>query len=539
MADVVVVGAGHNGLVAALELASQGYETVVVERNDRVGGAVASGEVTVPGFVHDLYATNLNLFLASPVYQRRAADLERHGLRFAVTEKPFSSVFAGDRAIRVYRDAERTLALLREHSADDAAGWERLAAQFERFAPLLFGLYGMALPSGGAGLTIARALREHGAGGMAELARIVLSSTRELGEAYFATEEMRALIAPWGMHLDFGPDVAGGAMFPFLETFADQANGMAVAEGGASRLPEALAALVLEAGGVVRTGAEVTRIVTAGGRATGVELASGERIEARRAVLANLAPPLVFGRLLDPSADGGAAADARTYRYGPATMVVHLALREPLRWTAADDLHEFGYVHIGGTVDDMARTSAQAAAGQLPDRPLLVVGQTSAIDPTRVPDGAASLWIQVRVLPRTPPSGSWREVQERYAEQVIDLVEEHAPGVRDRLLGIAVASPEDLERDVPTLVGGDSLGGSHHLRQNFLLRPIPGWSRYRTPLDGLFLCGSSTWPGAGVNAVSGSLAAEAIVAAQRTRIQRMTVVAGSALRAVRAGRAAA
>ena len=533
MADVVVVGAGHNGLVAALELVSQGYDTVVVEQSDRVGGAVASGEVTVPGFVHDLYATNLNLFLASPVYQRRAADLERHGLRFAVTDKPFSSVFSGGRAIRIYQDTERTLGLLREHSAADAAGWERLAGEFERFAPLLFGLYGMPLPSAAAGVTLARAVREHGAGGMADLARILLSSTRELGEAYFETEELRALIAPWGMHLDFGPDVAGGAMFPFLETFADQANGMAVAEGGASRLPEALAALVREAGGQIRTGAEVVRIATAGDRACGVELASGERIEARRAVLANLAPPLVFGRLLAGAGLDGASAGARSYRYGPSTMVIHLALREPPRWTAADDLHEFGYVHVGGTVDDMALAYAQATAGQLPERPLLVVGQTSAIDPTRVPEGAASLWIQVRVLPRTPPAGTWEDVKHGYAEQMIDLVEEHAPGLRDRILGMAVSSPADLEREVPTLVGGDSLGGSHHLRQNFLLRPVPGWSRYATPVEGLYLCGSATWPGAGVNAVSGSLAAAAIVAAQRTAAQKVRVAAGAALRGVR------
>src|SRR3954471_24203498 len=137
MADIVVVGAGHNGLVAALELASRGYDTVVVEGNDRVGGAVASGEVTVPGFVHDLYATNLNLFLASSVYRRRAADLERHGLRFRTTDKPFSSVFAGGRAIRIYQDSERTLRLLRAFSAADAAGWERLGGEFARFAPLL------------------------------------------------------------------------------------------------------------------------------------------------------------------------------------------------------------------------------------------------------------------------------------------------------------------------------------------------------------------------------------------------------------------
>jgi phytoene dehydrogenase-like protein len=336
------------------------------------------------------------------------------------------------------------------------------------------------------------------------------------------------------MHLDFGPDVAGGAMFPFLETFADQANGMAVVAGGAGRLPDALAALVTEAGGSIRTGAEVTRILASGGRAHGVELASGERIHARSAVLANLGPPLVFGRLLDDAPPPGAAGAARSYRYGPATMVVHLALREPLRWSAAEDLHEFGYVHVGGTIDDMARAYAEASAGELPARPLLVVGQTSAIDPTRVPAGAASLWIQVRVLPSTPPRGAWADVKEDYAERVVELVEEHAPGLRERILGRAVSSPEDLEREVPTLVGGDSLGGSHHLRQNFLMRPAPGWSRYATPVEGLYLCGSSTWPGAGVNAVSGTLAAEAIVAAQRTGVQRARIAAGATLRRLKA-----
>jgi len=492
----------------------------VLERNDRVGGAVASGELTAPGFVHDRYATNQNLFLASPLYAARAGDLERHGLRFAHTDRPFASVFGDGSALRVYQDAERTLALLREHSAADAEGWQRLAGEFERFAPLLFALYGTPLPSAAAALTLGRALRAHGPRGLAQLARIVLSSTRELGEAYFATPQARALIAPWGMHLDFGPDVAGGAMFPFLETFADQANGMAVVEGGASRLPEALAALVREAGGEVRTGAEVAGVIVGGGRADAVVLASGERVRARRAVLANLSPPLLSA-LLGPGPGAAIAPAARDYRFGPATMVVHVALREPLRWTAADDLHTFGYVHVGGLVDDMARAYAQALAGEVPDRPLLVVGQTSAIDPTRVPEGAASLWIQVRMLPSAPPSGSWAAEKDALADRVLGLVEEHAPGLRERVLATAVLGPDDLERDVPTLVGGDSLGGSHHLRQNFLLRPAPGWSRYRTPVDGLYLCGSATWPGAGVNAVSGTLAAREIADGPRARLRRL------------------
>ncbi|WP_320672063.1 phytoene desaturase family protein [Patulibacter defluvii] len=520
-ADVVVVGGGHNGLVAAIELAAAGLDVVLVERDERVGGACKHGEPTAPGYVHDLYATNQNLFLASPLFQQRAADLERHGLTFATTDRPFANVFPGERSLRVYQDTARTLELLREHSPGDADGWERLSAQFGRFSELLFSLYGSELPSREAAGHLARALRRHGPRGLGELGSLLLSSTRELAEDYFATEEARALIAPWGMHLDFGPDVSGGAMFPFLETFADQANGMSVARGGAGRMPEALAGLLGDVGGELRTGDGVVRIAVDEGRAAGVTLASGDRIRARVAVVANLAPPLVFGPLVD--------GPSPTYRYGPATMVVHVALREPLRWLGGDDLHRFGYVHIGPYVDDMGLAYAEAQAGLLPRAPLLVVGQTSAIDPTRVPEGAASLWIQVRVLPRTirgDAAGTidardWATAKAPYAERVLDLIEGYAPGLRDRIVATAVTGPDDLEREVPTLVGGDSLGGSHHLNQGFLLRPAPGWSRYATPLPGLFLCGSSTWPGAGLNAVSGTLAARAVLRATASPIERL------------------
>ena len=526
--DVVVVGAGHNGLVAAAYVARAGMSVLVLERGERVGGAVVSGEITRPGFVHDLFATNQNLFLGSPAFAELGDDLARHGLRFATTARPYSNAFPDGRSLRVYQDADRTRALLERHDTRDAEGWDRLFELYGRFAPVLFELYGTRMPSAALVTQAVRGRRALGPGGLGELAQLVMSSTRALGDAFFATPEAKALVASWGMHLDFGPDVAMGALFPFLEMFTDMQNGMSVVEGGASRLPEALAALVREAGGEVRTSAPVRRVTVEGGRAAGVELDSGERIAARNAVVANLTPGVLFdGEMVSPAAlPDGFRGQVERYVYGPGTVMVHAALSGPLEWAAGEDLHEFGYVHVGPYVDDMARTYTDALAGLLPSSPMLVVGQTTAIDPSRAPAGGHVLWIQVRMVPSRiagDAAGSiearrWEEAKGPFAERVLDKLEEYAPGARERILDWTVLGPDDLERHNPNLVGGDSLGGSHHLSQNLLFRPVPGWSGYRTPVDGLYMVGSGTWPGGGVNAISGRLAADMITRRPAARL---------------------
>jgi phytoene dehydrogenase-like protein len=517
--DAIVVGAGHNGLIAAAYLARAGWQVLVLEQADEIGGAVRSAEVTRPGFVHDLFATNLNLFLGSPVHAELGAELERHGLSYAHSEQPFANVFDDGGALRVWADGERTLAGLQAHDPRDAQGWRRLADRYARLAPALFAAYASVMPSG----ELLRALRGLPPAAVADLFRLLGSSPGRLADEYLHSPQARALLTCWGLHLDFAPAVRGGALFPFLEAFTDQQVGMSIAKGGAGALPRALRGLIEEAGGEVRTGADVFSIEVCDGRAQAVRLASGERIAARRAMIANLGPRVLYGRLLAGAGRGAvgraAASGARRYRYGPATMMVHLAMSGPAPWAGGEDLREFAYVHIAPLSDDLSATYDASRRGLLPSDPLLVVGQSSAVDPSRAPEGSHVLWVQVRTLPsvvRGDAAGalgaaSWDALAQPFADRVMAKLERYAPGIGERVLDRHVLSPADLQRANPNLVAGDSLGGSMHLRQNFMLRPFPGVGPYATGVRDLHMVGAATWPGAGVNALSGHHLAQRLI----------------------------
>jgi phytoene dehydrogenase-like protein len=306
-------------------------------------------------------------------------------------------------------------------------------------------------------------------------------------------------------------------------------------------LIDALVGVLREAGGELRCDAEVVRLHVAAGRVGAVELACGERIAARRAVIANLTPGVLFGSLLaDAPLHPRVRRAAAGYRYGPATLMLHLALAAPVRWSAGEDLEAFSYLHIGPYADDLDHCDLEASAGLLPREPLLIVGQSSMLDPTRAPDGRHVLWVQVRTVPyeiKGDAAGQigardWESAAEPFADRVLGKLERYAPGIRDVVLRQHVITPVELERDNPNLVRGDSLGGSMHLRQNLLLRPLPGLSGYASGVDGLLLVGAATWPGAGVNALSGYHVARQLIAPRRRRLESARL-AGDALRALR------
>ena len=516
--DAIIVGAGHNGLAAAVRLVEKRWRVLILEEKDAPGGAVKTRELTLPGFRHDVAAMNLSMFAGSPFFQAHKDLLVKHGLAFAPAERCFASIFRDQTYLGVSTSLDETTAGIAAISPRDAEAWRAMSARFGADAPHIFALLGAAMPSRGAAMAIWRAFRERGAGWLFETLKLLLASPRDFLDAHFESDKVKAMMAAWGLHLDFAPDIAGGALFPYLESMANQAFGMVIGKGGADTIVKAMVGAVTSAGGELRLGQRVVAIDVEGGAATGVTLASGEKIAASR-VIANVHPKLVFGSLV------GDAPRARKYRAaldefraGPGTMMIHLALDDLPDWRAGAEMRRFAYVHLAPDLEMMTRVYAQAAAGQLPAEPALVVGQPTAIDPTRAPEGKHVLWVQVRVLPakiRGDAAGAiaprdWDEAKEAFADRVIDLIEAYAPGLKGRVLGRAVFSPQDLERENPNLIGGDSLSGSHHLDQNFFLRPVPGWSRYATPIRNLYLCGASTWPGAGAGAGSGFLLAKAL-----------------------------
>ena len=517
--DAVLIGAGHNTLAAGLHLASRGWRVAIFEQAAAAGGAVKTGEYTVPGFRHDWAAMNLSLFAGSAFFKEHGPELIRHGCGFVPVSRPFASSFDDGSWLGVTTDPAETAARIAAISQTDAETWNRLVAGFGTEAPHLIGLLGTPMTFRAIAYFVFKTFRGKGLAGTLDFIRFLLSSPRQWLDETFEHPHIRAMLAAWGMHLDFAPDIAGGAMFPYLEGMAGQAFGMVLGAGGADTVITALVAAIRARGGVVECNAPVVRVLRDAGRASGIELADGRVIRAAKAVIAGIAPralPKLTGAT-HPAFDGA----MMRFAHAPGTMMIHLALSGLPDWRAGSALQGFAYVHLGDSLDQMARTYAQAKAGLLPDAPILVVGQPTVADPSRAPDGQHVLWVQVRMVPGTIAGDAagvitatdWAEAAEPMAGRALDILERHAPGLRDKILGQRIVSPAELERDNPNLVGGDQVCGSHHLTQNFVFRPARGHADGSTPIPGLHLTGAAVWPGAGTGAGPGYLLARKLAGA--------------------------
>ena len=521
--DAVLIGSGINTLTAGAMLARDGWRVCVLEQSDRLGGAIRTeSDYTRPGFTHELLSSWHPLFTGSAAYAELGDELRRRGLEYVNTELPTATAFPDGSGMVLNTSLEANVAEFERFGPGDGAAWQRQFEQFMANADLSFGVLGTELWSA-AGLGLGqRLLRRLGRRGLLEFAGHAVSSCRDWTTATFSSHEARGLLAPWVLHTGLGPEAAVSGFMTQVIACALQLGGMPVPVGGGVRLVEALSSLVREAGGELRTDAEVERILVSDGTANGVVLVGGETLAAARAVIAGVTPTQLYGRLLGAGESPEEVRDAATrYRYGRADMQIHLALDEPPRWRGqdAERLAQTAIVHVTPGLDGVSRAVNEADRGLLPAEPTIVVGQPCALDPTRAPEGKSILWLQLQELPAgtvrgdaavelDTRDGTWTdELREAYADRVVGRLGDAIENLAGATLERRVLSPADLERLNPNLVGGDPYGGSCALDQNLLWRPFAASPGHATVVDRLWHVGASTHPGPGLGAGSGYLVA--------------------------------
>ena len=499
--DAVVIGAGPNGLVAANALVDAGWDVAVLETNDEVGGAVRSAEVTAPGFSTDLFSAFYPLAAGSPVI--RDLDLAEHGLVWCHAPAVLAHVLPDGREAVLSRSPEETASSLDRSHAGDGQAWLEMFADWQRVRdPLLDALF-TPFPPVTSGLSL---LRRLGPAGALDFARLAVMPVRRLGEEQFEGDGARLLLTGNAMHADIAPSAAGSGVLGWLMSMLAQDVGFPVPQGGAQALAEAFARRIRVGGGVVRTGARVTNVEVREGRAAGVRLVDGTTVAARRAVLADVAAPVLYRDLLDEAdVPTGVRSRLERFQWDDATLKVNWALAEPLGWRAQGAVGA-GTVHLGVDLDGFVDFAADLTVGRMPRSPFVLLGQMTTADPTRSPAGTESVWAYTH-LPRSRARDA--AAVDEHVRRMEDLIEQHAPGFRASVLGRHVQTPADLEDADANLSVGAINAGTSGIHQQLVFRPFPGLGRPETPIAGLYLAGASAHPGGGAHGACGWNAARA------------------------------
>ncbi len=500
-ADAVIIGAGPNGLVAACTLADAGWDVVVLEAAEEVGGAVRS-EQAVPGYVHDCYSSFYPLAAASPILA--GLQLQDHGLNWVHAPAVVAHLTSPEveQAAVLHRRVEDTAAGLEADHPGDGDAWMRMFAHYQRIRdPFLDALFSPFPPVAAA----TRLLGRLGAHETLLTARLATLPVHRLGKELFGGTQGPALIAGNAMHADVPAVAPVSGIFGWLLVMLGQDVGFPVPQGGAGRLAAALASRAQAAGAQIRTQARVHRVVVSGGKAIGVLAEDGTAVRARRAVLADTPVPALFGSLI-PEGDlpAGLRTQMRRFEWDLPTVKVNWALDGPIPWRAKG-AGQAGTVHLGADADELALWSTSMAIGRTSPYDFLLVGQMATADPTRAPQGHESVWSYSH-LPRGMASA---DVADALAARMDALIEAHAPGFGARTVKRWVQTPRDMEDGDPSLVDGTINGGTAQLHQQLVFRPVPGVGRPETALRNLYLASSGAHPGGGVHGAAGYLAAGA------------------------------
>lgn len=524
--DIIIIGGGHNGLVAAGFLAKDGHKVLVLERSSVVGGAAVTTELG-SGFKVPAAAHLAALF--EPVIDD--LGLERHGLMLDTLDPVVFAPTLEGKSLLLWRDLDESLGEIRRAASDeDAKAYRALSAYIESLRPLMMSLLTATPPS----------LKIDGVSDIASEAMGVMKvgwNTMWLGDktltdllrhgpmciADFASEWfqsplMRAVLAARGIVGTFaGPWSAGTTCNYLVEQALRHGagkRGVTVARGGMGSITQAMAKAITRLGVEIRTGAEVRRVRIEGGRTRGVELVTGEVLESR-VVVSNADPKRTFLKLVEPThLDPRFIRRIKSYRARGTMAKINLALRELPDFTCRPGKdpqpHHKAPIHIGETIDDLERAYDTVKYGRMSDKPYLEAFIPSTWDPSLAPAGKHVMSIAMQFAPYNLKDSLWAEHREELGDRVVKQLSAYAPNLEGAILHREVLTPADLEERF-ALTGGHPYHGEPALDQFFLMRPVAGAAQYRTPVPNLYLCGAGTHPGGGVHGLCGYNAAHRIM----------------------------
>jgi phytoene dehydrogenase-like protein len=510
--DSIIIGGGHNGLVAAAYLARGGRKVLVLERRELLGGCAVTEEIW-PG-----YRVSTAAYLTSLLQERivRELELARFGYQVDAKDPAFFSAFPDGRHFFMWQDRSKTLAEIAKFSRHDAEVYPAYEDQLERLSQVVEGLLLTTPPQFPPHavdlvdyLKLAAKMRGLGPRDIVALVKIFTQSAAEFLDEWFQSEEVKVTLATDGViGANGGPRSPGTAYILLHHCMGGVAGHRGLwgfVRGGMGTVSEAIAASARAKGVEIRVNAPVAKVVVRNGRARGVVLENGDEIEAST-VASNLDPKLTFLRLLDEKdLDDEFVRGIRNFRIEGTSCKINLALNGLPEFTAypgAPGPHHKATMHICPSIEYVERAWDDAKYGRASERPLLELTIPTMYDASLAPPGKHIMGIFLQYAPYTLREGTWDDLREPFGDRVISLIEEYAPNIRQIIEHRQVLSPLDLERRFG-ITGGNIFHGEMSLDQMFVMRPVAGWARYRTPVAGLYLCGSGAHPGGGVMGAPG------------------------------------
>jgi phytoene dehydrogenase-like protein len=519
--DIIIVGGGHNGLVAAFYLAKAGFKPLVLERRAQVGGSAITEEFH-PGFRCSTLSHNTGPLHAAVV---RDMQLERHGLKLITPEVRTVSLLPDGRSLVLYSDPKKAAQEIAQWSPKDAAAYADIGAALGKIGKVI----GEALtltppnidhPSSGdlwGMLKTGRSIHNLGKKDLYRVLRWGPMAVADLVAEFFDTEPLRATIAARGIFGTFlGPWSAGSALVLLLRAAADPspAGSVQFPIGGAGAITSAMAAAAKEAGAEIRTDAAVSEIRVKDGVATGVVLVSGEEISAP-AVVSNADPKRTLMRLVDPAhLTPDFVQKIKNYRSVGTVAKINLALSALPEFTALKAKGNLlrGRIQISPEIDYLEHAFDESKYGNFSRAPYLEITFPSLSDPSLAPAGQHVMSIYMQYAPYNLKNSDWETQRKALGETVVKTIAQYAPNLPQTILRHQIITPKDLE-ETYGLTGGHIFHGELALDQFFTMRPLLDWARYKTPIDRLFLCGNGTHPGTGLTGGSGANAAREIIKA--------------------------